>query len=197
MKTIVAPIDFSNATQRVIAEAVALARSLQARLVFLHVTQPPPPVASEFAFIGSDPSVEVVAEQSATQRLAYLQRQLAAQGVSAATMHATGLPGAMIVTRARELDATYIVLGSHGHGVLYNLLVGSTASRVVREAHCPVIVVPTKARSGYEPVSLTLEPIDAVEEMPPFEQRPGLLNVVSGERDSISVNRAESAHPRP
>ncbi len=196
MKPIVAPVDFSNATPRVIAEAVALARPLQAQLVFLHVTQPAPPVASEFAFIGIDPSVEVVAEQSAIQRLAYLQRQLASQGITASTMHAAGNPGAMIVARARELDASYIILGSHGHGVLYDLIVGSTAKRVVKEAHCPVIVIPTRVRSSYQPGSLAFEPIDATDELPPFTASRVLTPARLTERGPLSLHRIDSAHPR-
>jgi nucleotide-binding universal stress UspA family protein len=34
------------------------------------------------------------------------------------------------------------VVGSHGHGSLYNLLVGSVAEGVIRHAGVPVVVVP-------------------------------------------------------
>ncbi len=43
------------------------------------------------------------------------------------------------IARAQQADA--IAVGTHGHGVLKALL-GSVASRVVREADRPVIVVP-------------------------------------------------------
>src|SRR5512147_2496387 len=41
MKTILAPIDFSTATDGVIAAASALARSTNSRIVLLHIVQPP------------------------------------------------------------------------------------------------------------------------------------------------------------
>ena len=41
MKTILAPVDFSSATKAVVAEATALARALEARVVLLSVIQPP------------------------------------------------------------------------------------------------------------------------------------------------------------
>jgi nucleotide-binding universal stress UspA family protein len=39
--------------------------------------------------------------------------------------------------------ADFIVMGSHGHGALYNLLIGGTASGVIQKAPCPVVIVPT------------------------------------------------------
>jgi nucleotide-binding universal stress UspA family protein len=49
-------------------------------------------------------------------------------------------PGRALVTRSRELDI--LVLGSRGKGPLAAIWAGSVSSRVIREAACPVIVVP-------------------------------------------------------
>jgi len=43
---------------------------------------------------------------------------------------------------ARELSADLIVVGSHGRGVVARAILGSTADKVVRTAHQPVLVVP-------------------------------------------------------
>ncbi|MEO8353471.1 MAG: universal stress protein, partial [Chthoniobacteraceae bacterium] len=43
-----------------------------------------------------------------------------------------------------EHGADMIVMGSHGHGSFYELLVGSVTSGVLRDARCPVLVVPAK-----------------------------------------------------
>jgi len=37
-----------------------------------------------------------------------------------------------------------ILLGSHGHGALYHLLIGSVSEGVIRKASCPVIIIPSK-----------------------------------------------------
>jgi nucleotide-binding universal stress UspA family protein len=41
-------------------------------------------------------------------------------------------------------------MGSHGHTALYDLIAGSTTTRVLKGAPCPVVVVPAQkiARSG-------------------------------------------------
>jgi len=55
-----------------------------------------------------------------------------------------GDPAPEIITLAHELGAELLVVGSHGGGAMQRLLVGSVAARVVRDAPCPVVVVPVK-----------------------------------------------------
>jgi len=52
-----------------------------------------------------------------------------------------GDPGYEIVRYARQIDAGLVVLSSHGKSALRHLLIGSVADRVVRLAHCPVLVL--------------------------------------------------------
>lgn len=52
-----------------------------------------------------------------------------------------GDPGQVTCERAEELKAELIVVGSHGRTGLTRMLLGSVAERVVRLAHCPVLVV--------------------------------------------------------
>jgi nucleotide-binding universal stress UspA family protein len=46
-----------------------------------------------------------------------------------------------IVRVAQEADAATVVVGRHDHGVLYDVLLGSTANSLLRHAPCPVLVV--------------------------------------------------------
>ena len=55
-----------------------------------------------------------------------------------------GDPGHEIADYAKELDAGLVVVASHGRGALRHLLLGSVAERVVRLAHCPVLVLKHK-----------------------------------------------------
>ena len=54
---------------------------------------------------------------------------------------AFGDPGYEIANLAEQLGAELIVLPSHGRTGLKRLLIGSVAERVVRLAHCPVLVL--------------------------------------------------------
>ncbi len=51
-----------------------------------------------------------------------------------------GRPAKVLVAAAT--DADLLVLGSHGHGRLYHVALGSVSESCIREATCPVVVVP-------------------------------------------------------
>jgi nucleotide-binding universal stress UspA family protein len=53
----------------------------------------------------------------------------------------TGSAAEEIVTAARELHASMIVVGSRGRGTVRSVLLGSVSERVLHSAHCPVLVV--------------------------------------------------------
>ena len=57
---------------------------------------------------------------------------------------AVGDPAKVLVEASEQLDL--LVMGSRGYGPLHAVLVGGVAGRVVRDAACPVIVLPRKAR---------------------------------------------------
>ena len=52
-----------------------------------------------------------------------------------------GSPAELIVQTAKEKNFDLIVMGTHGHGVIADVLVGSTASWVVRHSSIPVLVI--------------------------------------------------------
>jgi nucleotide-binding universal stress UspA family protein len=54
-----------------------------------------------------------------------------------------GRPDIELATRSSDLDL--LVVGSRGYGPLKRLLLGSTSSKLVRSAACPVIVLPRAA----------------------------------------------------
>lgn len=140
MKTILAPIDLSDAAEAVAAEAGAMAAIIGARVLLLHVIVPP--IINEYA-----PEAERIADEGrggTEEALIRLQRRLERSGVEAESDVLSGPPVATIIDQAVQSRADYIVMGSHGHGALYNLLVGGTASGVIQRAPCPVVIVPTR-----------------------------------------------------
>jgi nucleotide-binding universal stress UspA family protein len=62
-------------------------------------------------------------------------------GVKASAVVREGTPYKEICDGARRLGADLIVLTTHGFTGLKHVWLGSTAERVVRHAHCPVLAV--------------------------------------------------------
>jgi nucleotide-binding universal stress UspA family protein len=71
------------------------------------------------------------------------RRQLDSANVTAHVV--VGRPDTEIVRFAQECGADFIVMGTHGYGGVKRLLLGSVADNVVRQATCPVLVVPHQA----------------------------------------------------
>ncbi|PTY00369.1 universal stress protein [Opitutus sp. ER46] len=148
MKTIVAAVDFSGITDKVVAEAAQLAKTQAGRVVLLAVVQPPI-VATEYApFVENLADIAVAAEKSTERRLNELKAKLEADQVPCETVQHSGPPVHHILEEAKKRAADYIVMGSHGHTALYDLLVGSTTHGVLLRAPCAVIVVPSSRRTG-------------------------------------------------
>lgn len=146
MKTILVPVDFSAVTAEVTRTACQFAKMTDSRLVLLHVIQVP--VVIEPYGIGAEAMVEALtaSEKLATKKLRGLVRQCRQQVKTVQTIQETGHPVAVILAKLAELKADYIVIGSHGHGAVYDLLIGGTTQGVLRRAHCPVIIVPDRPK---------------------------------------------------
>lgn len=144
MKNILVPVDYSDATAAVIESAVAAAQAFGAKLTLLHVVMPEP------GFVGFEPGPESVREAVAADYRAEhrqadeLKQGVAARGMPVEALCIQGVAEEKIVAEAERLGADLIVMGSHGHGALYNLLVGSVTGGVLRRARCPVLVVPSR-----------------------------------------------------
>jgi nucleotide-binding universal stress UspA family protein len=161
--TVVAAIDFSDSSADVLDAALALAPPEDGGQIHLiHVVPDPVPA------IWTDdlPQLEVAAmartwTEVAERQLAAIVagRRLDAARVTTAVV-VVGQPATEIVRQAEQRHADAIVVGSHGHSAVRRFLLGSVADKVIRQAHCAVLVVPhrtlretaptvaTEARSG-------------------------------------------------
>ena len=146
MKTILVPVDLSVAGPQVCDAACELARQMDARLLLLHVVQPPPVMVTEIYALDTGQAEEmlVAAERAGTDRLRELAARCGKRGIETRTLHRVGLPVPEILAHAGKAD--YLVMGSQGHGAMYDLLVGSTTHGVLKKAPCPVVVVPLARR---------------------------------------------------
>jgi nucleotide-binding universal stress UspA family protein len=146
MKTILVPIDFSDVTASVVDTARKFASAFESHLVLLNVAEPEPDFVG---FEAGPPTVRVAVARDfkvERQRLDDLKAQCAAGGADVAALHIQGPIVEKILHEAGDQQADLIIMGSHGHGALYDLLVGSVTHGVVKGATCPVVVVPAPAK---------------------------------------------------
>jgi nucleotide-binding universal stress UspA family protein len=134
-KTVVVPIDFSGDS----FAALQTARELVDDPNHLHVVHVLPVLEA------NDPGViwHMIDDDSRSEHAAEaLAKELAHRGHRLPQVAVRfGDPGHEIAQYASDIDAALIVLSSHGKSGLTRLLIGSVADRVVRLAHCPVLVL--------------------------------------------------------
>jgi len=141
-------VDGSARSERAVAVCAELAAALGAEVTVVHVTVDPvmvvPPVAPTEAMITPPVLADQAlrdAEAAGQEIVARAAQALRARGVEAATRRRRGPVGARVVEVANEVQADLIVLGSHGHGRLEELLLGSVSDTVARQARCSVLIV--------------------------------------------------------
>ena len=134
-KKTVVPVDFSDLSFDALRRAVEIAGDAS-KVSVIHVLTPMVGLETETLY-GS-----VTEESRIESARSHLDQVLASPEYEGIVSHiAIGDPGHEIASYAEKEQAELIVLPSHGHGFLRHLLLGSTAERVVRLAHCPVLVL--------------------------------------------------------
>lgn len=142
--------DFSPASDEALVEADRFARALGGPLVVLHVMPVTTGVNILFPQAVEPESLGAAALEE--RILVALTERVAAKtgrsGQDVALRLETGAVDATIVRIAEELGAGLVVVGSHGAGGLGRRVLGSVADRVLRHAHCPVLVARWEAAKG-------------------------------------------------
>jgi universal stress protein A len=135
IKTILHPTDFSKPSEYALRFACALARDYRARLVLLHVIEPP----VYFGELGMTVPLPEDFHPRLKDRLEHLVS--ADCGVPVSTMLVEGKASKEILRIALERDCDLIVLGTHGRTGLSRVLLGSVAEVVTRHSHVPVLTL--------------------------------------------------------
>ena len=143
MKLLVA-LDLSEQTELILKEAEEVAKKMSAQVWILHNAEPEPGVL-EFK---ADPQAarDSLAEKFHLEhrQIQKIAKRLRKEGLEATALLVHGPTVEIILKEASDLDVDMIIVGSHGHGAVYQLLMGSVSEGILRESPCPVLIVPTR-----------------------------------------------------
>ena len=132
---VLVPVDFSDMSLHAVEEALKLVAT-PASLHVIHVLP---------ALTPTEPGViwNTVDDASReTHARAVMDERFAGDKYAGMGKHiAFGDPGHEIANFAQDNGVELIVVPSHGRTGLSRMLIGSTAERIVRLAHCPVLVL--------------------------------------------------------
>jgi len=136
-------LDFSSVSDDQI-EIVQRLAAPNREIFLLHVAEPDP------SFVGYEAGPEEVRSQVAKEfheehrQLQSIADRLREKGHQVNALLIQGPTVQTILEQAEYLGAEVIVVGSHGRGKLFDLVVGSVSAGVIRKSRVPVLVVPSK-----------------------------------------------------
>jgi universal stress protein A len=142
IRRIVHPTDFSPASSVAFRKAIELAKENRATLLIVHVLPTLPTVGDVYmAASAYDEMLRAHRLQAEKTMDRLVKRARAAGGRATGHVVDFGAVSAAIVRFAKRQRADLIVMGTHGHGALAKILLGSVAERVISHAPCPVMTL--------------------------------------------------------
>lgn len=142
MKNIVVPIDFSDTTDVLIDGAVNFAKEIGGKICLIHVA--PADIGFAIGDMGFQyfPEIEKSEISEELSELNEIEKKVVAKGVACEHLLKQGVSSEIILDYAKEKDASYIFMGSHGRSGIYDVFVGSLTKDITRKSPIPVLVFP-------------------------------------------------------
>ncbi len=156
-RRLLVPVDFSENSLYALIYAAKLARRLEAELTVLHVIYDPPEAPGLYAEAQAHHLAGSIVDLASAARSMlddFVSRSRVRKKRRLRLLCEPGIPSTRIVEVARAHRTDLIVMASHAGG-LRRFFLGSTAERVARSAHCPVLFA--RLPDDNEPAALGLD----------------------------------------
>jgi nucleotide-binding universal stress UspA family protein len=136
-RRILVGFDGSPQSRKALTTALELARAIESTVDALIVVRPP-----EFAELeGEVQAAMAEANGPLAESIKWAKAEAARLGLSLHVHKQLGHPAETLVRVAEEKEFDLIVMGRRGHSAVTRWMLGSISERVLRYAHCPVMVV--------------------------------------------------------
>ena len=157
MKKILITLDYNPTTQKVAEAGYALGKNMGAEIYLLHIitdqvyyssTEYSPILGfTNFSDIGPIQLDNIEGLRQASYHfLDEIKRHLGDDTIQ--TLVKEGDFADVILKSAADLHADIIVMGSHSHKWLENILIGSVTEKVLQTTTIPLFIIPTKKRKN-------------------------------------------------
>ena len=154
IKKILYATDLSENSRYAFSYAVSLANKYGAAITILHILEDTSATAESLVvnIIGEEKWKELV-ENNKHQVIDMLKNRLeqfcddvrakipACSFITDAIIVRMGIPVDEILIQCEKTDPDLVVMGTHGHGIISNAMIGSTSRRVLRRCTKPVLII--------------------------------------------------------
>jgi nucleotide-binding universal stress UspA family protein len=154
IKKILVPIDFSSSSQHTLSCALVFAKKYRAKLFILACSEgyiiDPEVIKGHWDLADQQTQdlskmIKARSQKETEERMnKFLEETFGKELPDHERLIVCGTPYEEIIRAAKQLEMDMIILGTMGRSGMDRLLLGSTAEKVVRLAHCPVMTVRRK-----------------------------------------------------
>lgn len=138
LKSVLIATDFSQASEKPLCHALAIARCYGAKLYQAHVV-------SSLGLTLAGPGAIAAAEEAVCRDAAQLEDDLVRSGALSGLQHQfvirQGEVWPELETIIRQEKINLVIIGTHGRQGMGKLLLGSVAEQIFRQADCPVLTL--------------------------------------------------------
>ncbi|MGB8477855.1 MAG: universal stress protein [Acidobacteriaceae bacterium] len=133
---ILVAFDASPHAEHALEVALSMAADMKAKLFVVAVIRPPEPAENpEFNAVLEDGRERYESSFIPIRERAKLKE------IELETDIVVGHPAEQIIHRAETIQASLIVMGKRSHTIFHRWMLGSNSERVLKYAHCPVMIV--------------------------------------------------------
>lgn len=148
MKNILVAIDFEDKTKNLLDNARQIAEKFGSKIWIIHIVEHQPDYFGspdgfqygiQYVNLRDIRAKELQKEHKLVQEYS---DQLIKEGIPSEGLLIEGPTVKMILDEAIKLTIDLIIIGSHKHSFLYNALMESVSSAVIKKSNIPLLVVP-------------------------------------------------------
>ena len=142
MKNILVCVDFDEHTDLLIGKATELSEKFNSKIWLLHVAAPEP------EFVTYEGGPQFIREARASELrsennlLTEYSQKLREKDYFAEGLLVQGATVETIFEESDKLNIDLIIAGHHEHSFFYNLLMGSTATALLKKTKIPLLIIP-------------------------------------------------------
>ncbi len=156
-KRILVATDFSECSRVALDICISASKCMKTKLYILHTIEKFPHDYRHLLSSTTHSNMKQKLEEEAMNKIKAMLPEELLGSEDIVPIIRFGKPLSEVIQFAKEKDVDIIAIGTHGRAGVDRIILGSVAERVVRKAHCPVMVVRSRKYIGFKRI---IVPID-------------------------------------
>lgn len=141
-KNIMVAVDFNDSIGELMVYADSLAHKFESKVWVLHVADPEPD------FVGYEPGPQYIRDMKAEEyreehhNLQEVCKNFLREDIKAEALLIQGSTVETVLEEAKKLNVDLLIVGTHKHSFLHNLLQESVSMELIKKSEIPMLTIP-------------------------------------------------------